>query len=213
MIRLYKKFRSSCNQSMPLCRKWHRQKIRDILLLGYKDMQLQLSWHWLIQANPWNWNFLNSKERIQVAGFIGLTNFFFLQYTRASEGTYDILSHGWRGISVVPGCWTSWLVCGLTGAQMEERSKQGFCYNCDEKWQLGHKCKGAKFFFIGGFIFVNWTQSRYAVGRIRWSRSCSWVHIMKWWKIVVMLKLHSMRWWVALHQILWGFKVKSRIKK
>ena len=33
---------------------------------------------------------------------------------------------------------------------MEERSKQGFCYNCDEKWQLGHKCKGAKFFLLEG---------------------------------------------------------------
>ena len=38
----------------------------------------------------------------------------------------------------------------LTGAQMEERRKQGLCYNCDEKWQFGHKCKGVKLFFVGG---------------------------------------------------------------
>ena len=36
----------------------------------------------------------------------------------------------------------------LTNAQMEERRKQGLCYNCDEKWYLGHKCKGAKLFLL-----------------------------------------------------------------
>ena len=36
----------------------------------------------------------------------------------------------------------------LTGAQIEERRKQGLCYNCDEKWQMGHKCKGAKLFLL-----------------------------------------------------------------
>ena len=29
----------------------------------------------------------------------------------------------------------------LTSAQMEERRKQGLCYNYDEKWHTGHKCK------------------------------------------------------------------------
>ncbi|XP_030949790.1 uncharacterized protein LOC115973672 [Quercus lobata] len=36
----------------------------------------------------------------------------------------------------------------LTSAQMEERRKQGLCYNCDEKWQMEHKCKGAKLFLL-----------------------------------------------------------------
>ena len=36
----------------------------------------------------------------------------------------------------------------LIGAQMEERRKQELCYNCDEKWQMGHKCKGAKLFLL-----------------------------------------------------------------
>lgn len=39
----------------------------------------------------------------------------------------------------------------LTNAQMEERRKQGLCYNCDEKWHLGHKCKGAKLFLLEGW--------------------------------------------------------------
>lgn len=31
---------------------------------------------------------------------------------------------------------------------MEERRKLGLCYNCDEKWQSGHRCKGAKLFLL-----------------------------------------------------------------
>ncbi|XP_075645372.1 uncharacterized protein LOC142616395 [Castanea sativa] len=42
----------------------------------------------------------------------------------------------------------------LTGAQMEERRKLGLCYNCDEKWQMGHKCKGAKLFLLEEVIEV-----------------------------------------------------------
>ena len=38
----------------------------------------------------------------------------------------------------------------LSNAQMEERRKQGLCYNCDEKWQLGHNCKGTKVFLLEG---------------------------------------------------------------
>ena len=38
----------------------------------------------------------------------------------------------------------------LTSAQMEERRKLGLCYNCDEKWQMGHRCKGAKLFLLKG---------------------------------------------------------------
>ena len=36
----------------------------------------------------------------------------------------------------------------LTSSQMEERRKLGLCYNCDEKWQSGHRCKGAKLFLL-----------------------------------------------------------------
>ena len=39
----------------------------------------------------------------------------------------------------------------LTNAQMEERRKHGLCYNCDEKWHLGHKWKGAKLFLLEGW--------------------------------------------------------------
>ena len=33
---------------------------------------------------------------------------------------------------------------------MEESRKQGLCYNYDEKWHLGHKCKEAKLFLLEG---------------------------------------------------------------
>ena len=39
----------------------------------------------------------------------------------------------------------------LSNAQMEEGRKQGLCYNCDEKWHLVHKCKGAKLFLLEGW--------------------------------------------------------------
>ena len=45
-------------------------------------------------------------------------------------------------------------------AQMEERKKKGLCYSCDEKWGLGHKCKSAKLFLLGGIEFVPDLQSR-----------------------------------------------------
>ena len=34
---------------------------------------------------------------------------------------------------------------------MEERWKLGLCYNYDEMWQMGHKCKGAKLFLLEGW--------------------------------------------------------------
>ena len=38
----------------------------------------------------------------------------------------------------------------LTPTQMDERRKKGLCYNCDEKWAVGHKCKIAKLFLLEG---------------------------------------------------------------
>ena len=43
---------------------------------------------------------------------------------------------------------------------MEERRKQGLCYNCDEKWQVGHKCKGAKLFLLEGVNEIEPKTSR-----------------------------------------------------
>uniref|UniRef100_A0A6N2N061 H15 domain-containing protein n=1 Tax=Salix viminalis TaxID=40686 RepID=A0A6N2N061_SALVM len=34
--------------------------------------------------------------------------------------------------------------------QMRERREKGLCYNCDEKWGLGHKCKAARLFVMEG---------------------------------------------------------------
>ena len=33
---------------------------------------------------------------------------------------------------------------------MEERKKRGLCYNCDDKWAPGHKCKQATLFLLEG---------------------------------------------------------------
>jgi len=36
----------------------------------------------------------------------------------------------------------------ISPTQMEETKKKGLCYNCDEKWVPGHKCKNAMFFLF-----------------------------------------------------------------
>ena len=36
----------------------------------------------------------------------------------------------------------------ISPVQMEERKKKGLCYNCDEKWAPGHKCKSAMLFLL-----------------------------------------------------------------
>jgi hypothetical protein len=33
---------------------------------------------------------------------------------------------------------------------MEERKKKGLCYNCDAKWQHGHRCRNPKLFLLEG---------------------------------------------------------------
>ena len=48
----------------------------------------------------------------------------------------------------------------LTGAQIEERRRLGLCYYCDEKWQMGHKCKGAKLFLLEEIMEVEPKPSR-----------------------------------------------------
>lgn len=42
----------------------------------------------------------------------------------------------------------------ITPAQMDERRKKGLCYNCDEKWRPGHKCRNAKLFLLEGIELV-----------------------------------------------------------
>nr|XP_023929288.1 uncharacterized protein LOC112040632 [Quercus suber] len=49
----------------------------------------------------------------------------------------------------------------LTPTQMDERRKQGLCFNCDEKYQAGHQCKGgAKVFLLEGFPIANESSSQ-----------------------------------------------------
>ena len=43
---------------------------------------------------------------------------------------------------------------------MEERRKLELCYNCDEKWQMGHKCKDTKLFLLEEVMEVEPKPSR-----------------------------------------------------
>ncbi|KAJ0034380.1 hypothetical protein Pint_26460 [Pistacia integerrima] len=40
------------------------------------------------------------------------------------------------------------LVQRLSPSQMNERRDKGLCYNCDDKWALGHKCKSTRLFIM-----------------------------------------------------------------
>ena len=42
----------------------------------------------------------------------------------------------------------------ISPAQMEKRKKKGLCYNCDEKWGPGHKCKNVVLFLLDCVEFV-----------------------------------------------------------
>ena len=41
---------------------------------------------------------------------------------------------------------------------MDDRRKKGLCYNCDEKWGPGHKCKNVKLFLLEGIDIVQGLQ-------------------------------------------------------
>ncbi|XP_075633382.1 uncharacterized protein LOC142605839 [Castanea sativa] len=47
----------------------------------------------------------------------------------------------------------------ITPTQMDDRRKKGLCYNCDEEWGLGHKCKNVKLFLLEGIDIVPSLQS------------------------------------------------------
>lgn len=47
-----------------------------------------------------------------------------------------------------PGPKTQYTIKKLTSAKMLARREKGLCYNCDEKFFVGHKCKGQLFLFL-----------------------------------------------------------------
>ena len=42
---------------------------------------------------------------------------------------------------------------------MDERRKRGLCYNCDEKWGVGHNYKNDKLFLLEGIELAGGVQS------------------------------------------------------
>ncbi|KAK9984354.1 hypothetical protein SO802_033879 [Lithocarpus litseifolius] len=42
------------------------------------------------------------------------------------------------------------LIQKISPAQMEERRKKGLCYYCEDKWQIGHKCRTSRIFLMEG---------------------------------------------------------------
>ena len=47
----------------------------------------------------------------------------------------------------------------ISPAQMEEIKKKGLCYNYDEKWIPGHKCKNATLFVLNNIDVIHKANS------------------------------------------------------
>ena len=75
-------------------------------------------------------------------------------HKRSYKGTQDQARPSLLGVprltAPVDNRTTKILVKKITAAQMEERKKKGLCYNCDDKWTPGHKCKQATLFLLEG---------------------------------------------------------------
>ena len=57
---------------------------------------------------------------------------------------------------------------------MGDKGKKDLCFNCDEKYQFGHQCKGAKVFLLEGSPLESDQLSKVL---------CSWMRLQ--WKFLM----------------------------
>nr|XP_023907237.1 uncharacterized protein LOC112018933 [Quercus suber] len=101
---------------------------------------------------------LNPPSLIAAFGLAKIQEEYLLGCKRSYKGTHDQARPSLLGVprpsllgaALVDNRTTKIPVKKITTAQMEERKKRGLCYNCDEKWAPGHKCKQATLFLLEG---------------------------------------------------------------
>nr|XP_023903579.1 uncharacterized protein LOC112015403 [Quercus suber] len=101
---------------------------------------------------------LNPPSLIAAFGLAKIQEEYLLGCKRCYKGTHDQARPSLLGVprpsllgaAPVENRTTKIPVKKITAAQMKERKKRGFCYNCDEKWAPGHKCKQATLFLLEG---------------------------------------------------------------
>ena len=85
-------------------------------------------------------------------GFAKIQEEYLLGCKRSYKGTQDQAKPSLLGVprlaALIDNRTTKISIKKITAAQMEERKKKGLCYNCDDKWASGHKCKQATLFLL-----------------------------------------------------------------
>ena len=97
---------------------------------------------------------LNPPTLIAAFGLAKIQEEYLLGCKRSYKGTQDQARPSLLGVprlaAPVDNRTTKIPVKKIIAAQMEERKKKGLCYNCDDKWAPGHKCKQATLFLLEG---------------------------------------------------------------
>ena len=101
---------------------------------------------------------LNPPTLIAAFGLAKIQEVYLLSCKRSYKGTHEqarppllgVPKPSLLGAPPMENRSTKILVKKISAAQMEERKKKGLCYNCDDKWAPGHKCKQTTLFLIEG---------------------------------------------------------------
>ena len=101
---------------------------------------------------------LNPPSLIAAFGLARIQEEYLLGCKRSYKGTYDQARPSLLGVprpslldaALIENKTTKIPVKKIIVAQMEERKKKELCYNCDDKWAPGHKCKQATLFLLEG---------------------------------------------------------------
>ena len=97
---------------------------------------------------------LNPSTLIAAFGLAKIQEEYLLGCKRSYKGTQDQTRPSLLGVprlaAPIENRTTKIPVKKITIAQMEERKNKGLCYNCDDKWEPGYKCKQTTLFLLEG---------------------------------------------------------------
>ena len=101
---------------------------------------------------------LNPSSLTAAFGLAKIQEEYLLGCKRSYKGTHDQARPSLFGVpkpslldaALIENKTTKIPVKKIIVAQMEERKKKELCYNCDDKWAPGHKCKQATLFLLEG---------------------------------------------------------------
>lgn len=104
----------------------------------------------------------------------------------------------------------------LTPAEQNERRSKGLCFNCDEKFHVGHRCTKKQFLIMLMTTLMKWWALRHVILSIRWWNHVPCCHQHPCHRRP--LRIHPLRpppsifnclkqhWWDLHHHALFAFK-------